>query len=98
MRAVIIAAVASIVTSLAASAAPLVPVAGTIAPGLAQALLRHETHGCHYDCQCGPPKDFGCEQVYHRHLHMLCLPVRCRGATQCEQRAPQGVCRHIAPQ
>jgi len=87
-----------LVTSLGASAAPLVPGAGTIAPGVAPAMLRHEIHGCHYDCQCGPLKDFGCEQVYHRHLHMLCLPVRCRGDTKCEQTPPQGVCRYITPQ
>jgi len=87
-----------LVTSLGASAAPLVPGAGTIVPGVAPAMLRHEIHGCHYDCQCGPLKDFGCEQVYHRHLHMLCLPVRCRGDTKCEQTPPQGVCRYITPQ
>ncbi len=84
-----------VVSSLGAGAAPL---AGAIAAGAAHAILRHEIHGCHYDCQCGPLKDFGCEQVYHRHLHMLCLPVRCRGDTKCEQTPPQGVCRHITPQ
>ncbi len=98
MRAFLIAASALVVTSLGASAAPLAPGAAAIASGVAQAILRHEIHGCHYDCECGPLKDFGCEQVYHRHLHMLCLPVRCRGDTKCEQTPPQGVCRHIAPQ
>ena len=34
----------------------------------------HLVHGCHYSCECGPPRGFGCEQQYHRHLHMLCLP------------------------
>jgi hypothetical protein len=86
-----------LVSSFAASAAPLLPDAGAMALGFAQA-VRHEIHGCHYDCECGPLKDFGCEQVYHRHLHMLCLPVRCGGDTKCEQTPPQGVCRHIAPQ
>lgn len=57
-----------------------------------------EVHGCHYTCECGPLKDFGCDQVYHRHLHMLCLPVRCGGDTKCEQTPPQGLCRHVAPQ
>jgi hypothetical protein len=98
MRAFLIAASALVVTSLGASAAPLAPGVAAIAPGVAQAIVRHEIHGCHYDCECGPLKDFGCEQVYHRHLHMLCLPVRCRGDTKCEQTPPQGVCRHIAPQ
>jgi hypothetical protein len=77
------------------------------APNLAAALkasaagsgLTQETHGCHYTCECGPLKDFGCEQVYHRHLHMLCLPVRCGGDTKCDRVPPEGVCRHItAPQ
>jgi hypothetical protein len=54
------------------------------------------THGCHYSCECGSLKDFGCEQVYHRHLHMLCLPVRCPGK-ECDATPSEGVCRHIAP-
>jgi hypothetical protein len=98
MRALVIAASAVAITSLGASAAPLAPGATTIASGVAQAILRRETHGCHYDCECGPLKDFGCVQVYHRHLHMMCSPVRCRGDTKCEQTPPQGVCRHITPQ
>jgi len=76
-----------------AGSAPRMPGAQAMSPG-----LRLEIHGCHYDCQCGSLKDFGCEQVYHRHLHMLCLPVRCRGDAKCEQTPPQGVCRHITPQ
>jgi hypothetical protein len=92
------AASALVAMSVGAGAAPLVPGTEIIAPGVAPAILRHETHGCHYDCECGPLKDFSCEQVYHRHLHMLCLPVRCGGDTKCEQTPPEGVCRHIPPQ
>jgi hypothetical protein len=98
MRAFVIAASAVAMTSLGASAGPLAPGATAVALGVAPAILRQEAHGCHYDCECGPLKDFGCEQVYHRHLHMLCLPVRCGGDTKCEQTPPQGLCRHIAPQ
>jgi len=54
-------------------------------------------HGCHYSCECGPPRGFGCEQQYHRHLHMLCLPVRCDRGTDCDRKMSQGACRHIAP-
>jgi hypothetical protein len=64
----------------------------------ARSSLTKEAHGCHYTCECGPLKDFGCEQVYHRHLHMLCLPVRCGGSTKCDRAPPEGVCRHVAPQ
>jgi hypothetical protein len=56
--------------------------------------LMQATHGCHYSCECSPLKDFGCDRVYHRHLHMLCLPVRCRGKN-CDPTPPEGVCRHI---
>ncbi len=59
--------------------------------------LVQEIHGCHYTCECGPLEDFGCEQVYHRHLHMLCLPVRCKGGPPCDRTPPDGVCRHITP-
>ena len=55
------------------------------------------THGCHYSCECGPLKDFGCEQLYHRHLHMLCLPVRCDREIECERALSEGLCRHMAP-
>lgn len=61
-------------------------------------LLMQEVHGCHYTCECATPRDFGCEQQYHRHLHMLCLPVRCDRGTECERTPPVGSCRHIAPQ
>jgi hypothetical protein len=47
-------------------------------------------HGCHYSCECGTPRGFGCEQQYHRHLHMLCLPVRCERRTDCERTPPVG--------
>jgi hypothetical protein len=55
-------------------------------------------HDCHYSCECGPPRGFGCEQQYHRHLHMLCLPVRCDRHVDCERTPPEGACRHVAPQ
>jgi hypothetical protein len=46
---------------------------------------RQETDGCHYICECGPLRDFGCEQVYYgATLYMLCLPVRCDRYTKCE--------------
>jgi hypothetical protein len=54
------------------------------------------THDGHYSCQCGPLKDFGCEQLYHRHLHMLRLPVRCRDK-ECDLLPPEGWCRHFPP-
>ena len=59
--------------------------------------LMLRTHGCHYSCECGPPREFGCEQQYHRHLHMLCLPVRCERRPDCERVPPVGACRHMAP-
>jgi hypothetical protein len=74
------------------------PTAGALKLSAARSSLTHETHGCHYTCECGPLKDFGCEQMYHRHLHMLCLPVRCSGNTKCDRAPPEGVCRHVAPQ
>jgi len=98
MRAFLIAASALVLISPGASAAPVALGASTIVSEFAPAILRHEIHGCHYTCECGPLKDFGCDQVHHRHLHMLCLPVRCGGDTTCEQTPPQGVCRHITPQ
>jgi hypothetical protein len=58
---------------------------------------RHETHCCHYTCECGALKDFGCEQVYDHHLYMLCLPVRCDRYTKCEQKPPEDAFRHVAP-
>ena len=53
-------------------------------PSLAPRLMQ-TVHGCHYTCECGPPREFGCEQQYHRHLHMLCLPVRCERREDCER-------------
>jgi hypothetical protein len=55
-------------------------------------------HGCHYTCECGPLRDFGCQNVHHRHLHMLCLPVRCERKPECEQKPLEGACRHVTPQ
>jgi hypothetical protein len=49
------------------------------------------THDGHYSCQCGPLKDFGCEQLYHRHLHML------RRDKECDLLPPEGWCRHFPP-
>jgi hypothetical protein len=70
----------------------------TLKEGVTASRVMLETHGCHYSCQCGPPKDFGCGQFNHRHLHMLCLPVRCADRdTDCERRLPEGACRHTAP-
>ena len=59
--------------------------------------LMLRTHGCHYSCECGSPREFGCEQQYHRHLHMLCLPVRCERRPDCERAPAVGACRHMAP-
>ena len=85
--------------ALAASKATSPNIAAALKASAAGSSLRQEIHGCHCTCECGPLKDFGCEQVYHRHLHMLCLPVRCGGDTKCERAPPEGVCRHItAPQ
>jgi hypothetical protein len=84
-------------TAQGADAAFLTPAAGVLKESAAGSSLMQRTHGCHYPCECGPLKDFGCEQVYHRHLHMLCLPVRCRGQ-DCDPTPSEGVCRHIAPQ
>jgi hypothetical protein len=79
-----------------ANAAYLHSAAGAQAPKkiAAESNLVHTTHGCHYSCECGPLKDFGCDRVYHRHLHMLCLPVRCRDKN-CDATPPEGLCRHI---
>jgi hypothetical protein len=79
-----------------ANAASLISAAGARAPKeiAADSSFMHATHGCHYSCECGPLKDFGCDRVYHRHLHMLCLPVRCRGKN-CDPTPPEGVCSHI---
>jgi hypothetical protein len=81
-----------------ATAASLNPTVGVLGVSAARWSLTQHAHGCHYTCECGPLKDFGCEQVYHRHLHMLCLPVRCGGDTKCDRTPPEGVCRHVPPQ
>ena len=60
----------------------------------ANRIFTQTTDGCHYSCECGPLKDFGLRTVYHRHLHMLCLPVRCRDQ-DCKPTPSEGVCRHI---
>ena len=83
-------------TAHGANAAYLNSAAGAPKERAAELSLMQRTHGCHYSCECGPLKDFGCEQVYHRHLHMLCLPVRCRGQ-DCNPTPSEGVCRHLPP-
>ena len=60
-------------TAHGANAAYLNSAAGMPKDRAAESSLMQRTHGCHYSCECGPLKDFGCEQVYHRTLHMLCL-------------------------
>ena len=95
-----LAAAASILALAIQGAAPASPnpTAGVLESSAARSSLTQNARGCHYTCECGPLKDFGCEQVYHRHLHMLCLPVRCSGDTKCDRAPPEGVCRHVAPQ
>jgi hypothetical protein len=83
-------------TAQGADAASLSPAAGALKESAAGSSLTQQIHGCHYSCECGPLRDFGSERVYHRHLHMLCLPVRCRGQ-DCDATPPDGVGRHIAP-
>jgi len=72
------------------------PTAGVLKESAVASSLKQKAHGCHYFCECCSLRDFGCEQVYHRHLHMLCLPVPCRDK-DCEPTPSKGVCRHIAP-
>jgi len=84
-------------TAKLAHASFLNPAAGVLKEGSAESSHLHETHGCHYPCECGPPRGFGCEQWNHRHLHMLCLPVRCDRDTDCRINPSEGACRHIAP-
>ena len=96
--ALLLAAVSTLALALPGASAASPDVAALKASAARSGLMQ-ETHGCHYTCECGPLKDFGCEQIYHRHLHMLCLPVRCGGDTKCDRAPPEGVCRHItAPQ
>jgi hypothetical protein len=83
-------------TAQEANAVSLNPAAGALTESAAGSSLMQKTHGCQYSCECGALRDFGCEQVYHRHLHMLCLPVRCRGK-DCNPPPSEGVCHHIAP-
>jgi len=84
-------------TTQGANAASPNPAAGGLKESAAGWGLMQKTHGCHYSCECGPLRDFGCEQLYHRHLHMLCLPVRCDRGTVCDRTPSEVVCRHIAP-
>ena len=65
--------------------------------GAARPWLVHKIHGCHYSCACGPPRELACEQWNHRHLHMLCLPVRCERDEACERARPSHACRHARP-
>jgi hypothetical protein len=84
-------------TAQGANAASLNPAAEALKESAAGSRLMLETHGCHHSCECGPPKGFGCEQFNHRHLHMLCMPVRCDRSAGCDRTPSEGVCRHIAP-
>jgi hypothetical protein len=84
-------------TAQGANAGSLKPAVGVLKESGAESNLMQKAHGCHYSCECGPSRDFGCEQQYHRHLHMLCLPVRCDRRTECARTPSEGVCRHIAP-
>ena len=84
-------------TAQGADAASLNPLAGALKEGVAGSSLMQQTHGCHYSCECGPLKEFGYGQLYHRHLHMLCLPVRCDRGTDCDRTPSEGACRHIPP-
>ncbi len=65
-------------------AVALDPGAMDLKDGGARSRLGRDVHGCHYSCDCGPLKAFGRESVYHRHLHMLCLAVRCDRKHDCE--------------
>ena len=69
-------------------AVSLDPGALDLKDGSAQSHLSHHVHGCHYSCDCGPLKAFGRESVYHRHLHMLCLAVRCDRKHDCDRDPP----------
>jgi len=84
-----------VLTAQGANAASLNPTAVRLSESGAGSSIVQRTHGCHYSCECGAMKDFGCGQVYHRHLHMLCLPVRCRDK-ECDLLPPEGWC-HMAP-
>jgi hypothetical protein len=81
-----------------AKAVPLNPLVGTPKENADRSNLTRQIHGCHYSCECGPLRNFGCKQIYHRHLHMGCLAVRCDRRKECDRIPPEGVCRHIAPQ
>jgi hypothetical protein len=80
-----------------ANADSLNSAAGALKQNAVGSNLMQKIHGCGYSCECGPPRGFGCEQQYHRHLHMLCLPVRCDRGTDCDRTPSEGACRHIAP-
>jgi hypothetical protein len=84
-------------TAQRGNAAFLNPAAGPLKESAAGSSHMQKTHGCHYSCECGPLKEFGYEQLYHRHLHMLCLPVRCDRGTDCDRKSSEGTCRHIPP-
>ena len=90
-------AAASAIALPAHGAKAFSPAAGAPKENAAGSSPVHQIHGCYYSCECGPPKDFGCEQQYHRHLHMLCLPVRCASGPACERTPPEGACRHVTP-
>ena len=56
-----------VLTAQGAEAASHYPAAWALKESAAGFSLMEQTHGCHYSCECGPLKDFGCEQVFHRH-------------------------------
>jgi hypothetical protein len=82
--ALLVAAAFALNLAFAAPGANADPRAAGLKDGGAQSRLWLDAHGCHYSCACGPLKDFGRERVYHRHLHMLCLPVRCDRKQDCD--------------
>src|SRR5262245_29370244 len=45
-----------------ANAASLNLTAVRLSESGAESSIVQRTHGCHYSCECGPLKDFGCEQ------------------------------------
>jgi len=81
----------------AANASSLGAAADAAEQSAAQRLLVHEIHGCHYSCECGPPRELACEKWNHRHLHMLCLAVRCERDAECEHTPPDRACRTKRP-
>jgi hypothetical protein len=93
-RACVVAALIGLaLTAQSANASSLGASADAFRQDLAPWRLVHKVHGCHYSCACGPPRELACEQWNHRHLHMLCLPVRCERDEDCERARPDSACR-----